>query len=141
MTTDERMEKMEGQLARVRWFNRCLIACIVLSLGGWFILKSFGPETAWAQFGAKVIRAGSFILEDENGKARAGLSVLKTGPALQLYDENGKARASLSVLKTGPGLLLFDENGKNRVMQAVDDKDGPMLALFDKNGKPIWSVP
>lgn len=32
MTTDERIEKLEGQLARVRWLNRCLVALIVLSL-------------------------------------------------------------------------------------------------------------
>lgn len=32
MSTDERLEKVEGQLARVRWFNRCFVALIVLSL-------------------------------------------------------------------------------------------------------------
>jgi len=90
MTTDERMGKIEGQLARMRWFNRCLIACIVLSLGVWFILKTFGPEQVWAQSSGKVIRAGSFILEDENGKARAGLSVSKDGPGLVLCDKNSK---------------------------------------------------
>ena len=90
MTTDERMEKMEGQLVRVRWFNRCLIACIVLSLGVWFILKTFGLETAWAKSGAKEIRANSFVLEDENGKPRALLGVNKDGTGLLLYDENAK---------------------------------------------------
>jgi hypothetical protein len=43
MTTDERMEKMERELVRLRWLNRYLIACIVLSLGVWFVYKSFGP--------------------------------------------------------------------------------------------------
>ena len=33
MVTEERMEKIEGQLTRVRWFNRCLMACIILGLG------------------------------------------------------------------------------------------------------------
>lgn len=112
MTTDERIEKMEGQLARMRWFNRCLIACIVLSFGAWFILKSFGPETVWAQPGVKEIRATCFILLDENGKGRAVLSVLNDVPGLWLYDENGKVRASMAVGKAGPDLRLFDENGK-----------------------------
>jgi len=40
MSTDERMEKMEGQLACVRWVNRCLKACTVVSLGVRFIEKS-----------------------------------------------------------------------------------------------------
>ena len=114
MSTDERIEKMEGQLARMRWFNCCLIACIVLPLGAWFISKNFGPKTAWAQSRVKEIRANSFILEDENGKGRAALSVLKDGPVLGLFDENGKLRVGLGVLNDVPGLELFDENGKKR---------------------------
>jgi len=49
MSTDGRMAKMEGQLARIRWFNRCLIACIVLSLGVWFIEES-GAEPPTFKF-------------------------------------------------------------------------------------------
>jgi len=162
MTTDERMEKMEGQLVRVRWFNRCLIGCIVLSLGVWFILKTFGPETAWAQSGTKEIRANKFVLEDENGKERASLSVHQDGPRLTLMDDNGKPRVSLLVLKGAPGLMLYDENGqtcaalsvlgrapglrlydesgKPRVqLELVEDKPG--LLLKDENGKTIWGTP
>ena len=134
MTTDERMEKMEGQLARVRWFNRCLIACIVLSLGVWFILKTFGPESAWAQSDAKVLRANNFVLEDMNGKPRASLVVGEDGPSLLLIDENGKPRAMLAVLKDGPMLSLLDENGKPRVALAVF-KEGPKMVMLDENSK------
>lgn len=66
----------------------------------------------------KVIRANRFVLEDENGKVRAFLTVDKDGPRLALFDENGKVRAELSVVKDGPG-----------------------LGLYDGNGKPIWHVP
>jgi len=160
MSTDERMEKIEGQLARVRWFNRCLIACIVLSLGGWLILKTFTPETVWAQSGFKEIRANSFVLEDANGKIRAHLILLKEGPRLALYDENNKPRTVLSLTKKGPGLHLLDgngrvglcvikegpvwhltdENGKTRVGVGVT-KDGPVLHLLDGNGRVIWQAP
>ena len=140
MTTDERMEKMEGQLARVRWINRCLIVCIVLSLGVWFILKTFGTEQVWAQSGVKEIRATRFIVKDENGKAHAALGMGKDGPRLSIYDENGKDRAVLSVNKAGPGLSLFDENNKFRAMLLVG-KAGPSLLLFDEYDKPIWSAP
>ena len=161
MTTDERFEKMEGQLARMRWFNYCLI-CIVLALGVWFIWKTFGPEKALARFSGKVIRANSFIVEDENGKPRASLSVLKGGPALLLNDENGKLSALLEVIKEGPRLWMHDENGKARVMLLLakegaglslsDEngmtraglhmgKDGPKLVLYDENGKQIWRAP
>ena len=82
MTTEERLEKMEGQLARVRWFNRCLIACIALSL-------LVGLPFLVAGYGVKEIRANAFILEDENGNERADLAVHEDGPKLGLLDENG----------------------------------------------------
>jgi len=134
MTTDERMEKMEGQLARVRWFNRCLIVCIVLSLGAWFILNTFGSERVWSQSGAKEIRANCFILEDENGKRRALLGMGMGGPSLMLLDENGKSRAVLAVIKEGPSLGLLDENGKSRALLAAS-KDGLELSMYDENGE------
>jgi hypothetical protein len=135
MSTDERMQKIEGQLARVRWFNRCLIACIVLSLGVWFISKTFTPETAWAQSGVKEIRANRFTLEDENGKPRAVLSVSKDGQGLLLYNEMGKNRAGLVVTKEGPMLMLNDGNGQLRARLAVLE-DGAGLRLFDESRKP-----
>lgn len=141
MTTDERMEKMEGQLARVRWFNRCLIACIVLFLGVWFISKTFGPEKAWGRSGSKEIRANRFILEDENGKIRAGLEMnMKDEPRLSMSDENGEIRAMLFVPKEGPILVMSDENGKIRARLAVI-KSKPTLSVHDENGKVIWSAP
>lgn len=99
MSTDERMERIEGQLARVRWVNRSLIACIiVLSLG------------VWAKFGAKEVRAVRFVVEDENGNTRIGLVVLKGGPTLGLNDENGNTRALLSVEKDGGLMKVLDKN-------------------------------
>ena len=40
--------------------------------------------------GVKEIRANRFILEDKNGNKRAGLSVDKDGPDLQLFDKNSR---------------------------------------------------
>lgn len=164
MTTDERLQKVEGQLARVRWINRCLIASIVLSVGVWFIVKTLTPEMAWAQSAVKEIRANKFVLEDENGKDRASIAMDRGGPGLSLMDENGKTLATmtlgkdgrglrlmdensntravfwLSVLANQPSLVLKDENGKSRAVLTVS-KDGPRLELRDENGKPIWSAP
>jgi hypothetical protein len=134
MTTDERLEKVEGQLARVKWFNRCLMACIVLPLVVWFMWRSFRPETAWAQAGVKEIRANGFVVEDENGKTRASLILTESGPQLQLLDENGKSVVLLSVSKEGPSIGLTDENGKPRAVLRVA-KDKPSLSLHDENGK------
>jgi hypothetical protein len=132
MSTDERLEKIEGQLARVRWFNRILIAGIVLFLGVWLILKSFGPDTAWAQSGGEEIRAKKFVLEDENGKMRATLAMAENGPMLSLSDENGKIRAALKVADGKPSLSLHDVDGKERASLMVGTL-GPYLTLYDEN--------
>jgi hypothetical protein len=157
MTTEERLEQVEGQLGRVIWLNRCLVASIVLFLGACVMKNSVMPETAWAQSGGKEIRANQFTLEDENGKLRAALGVNKGTAGLMLFAENGKPRAMLRVSKDGPGLYLLDENGKPRAELSMDEdvpglvlheengnvramlavgKEGPMLGLNDENNKP-----
>ena len=90
MTTDQRLEKMEGELARTRWLNRCLVASVLVSLALWGLTQSLGPETAWAQSGTEEIRANGFIVEDANGKTRARLGFLMDAPALELCDEIGQ---------------------------------------------------
>ncbi|NIO21384.1 MAG: hypothetical protein GTN76_11765 [Candidatus Aenigmarchaeota archaeon] len=162
MTTDEKLEKMQGQLTRVRLFNSCLIGCALLAVGAWIIVKNFGSETMHEKPGVKEIRAKGFVLEDETGRPRAALRMTKDGPNLGLYDDaarprvglamvgeglglflydkTGKARAVLSVNKNRPGLSLYDETGMPRVSLTVF-KDGPSLSLNDKTGKSIWKAP
>jgi hypothetical protein len=84
MTTEERLEKLEMELARVKE----------------------GREN--------IVTANAFSLVDKSGNRRASLSVFTGAPTLNLADENGKLRASLAVLKNGPSLDLFDENHKAR---------------------------
>ena len=64
----------------------------------------------------KVVRANEFVLEDENGKMQASLSVIKEATILVLLDHNGKVRVSLSVDKDGPGLFLSDDSDRMRVV-------------------------
>ena len=159
MTTEERLENLERELARAKRRNRRLLMCAAVCLGliftwGFFaqpgrlgkaqasgpanpyeaentklqaefnllkrekerLLKELdeakkdksaaaptdaqgpsAPQPATAQVQAvdvtaKVIRANSFILKDENDKVRAVLDVIKgggDGPGLILCDENG----------------------------------------------------
>jgi len=140
MTTDERLEKVEGQLARVRWFNHFLMVSLVLSLSLWGLTQTFGPETAWAKYGPKEIRANSFVVEGENGKSHAVLAQVKDGSFFSLCDENGKSRVALSGDKDGSFLLMRDERGKIRARLSVV-KGAPALRLYDANGNPIWSAP
>ncbi len=151
MTTEERLETLERELARAKRRNRRLPAAARLVAGAFALV-------------CIVAAAGcnSFVLVDENGKPRIMLAVIKAGPVLSLIDENGEDRAILVVGKHGPKLAMLDENGKPRAMLAVDevgpmlamldengkhraslvvDKDGPRLRLLDENGKLKWAAP
>jgi len=137
MTTEERLENMEPG-ARQKRRNRWLLGAILVLLGGLIAAGVFKikitPVQAQIAGVVKKIRANSFVLEDENGKPRAGLSMTEDGPSLELYNEKGEVRVGLIVYKDAPLLTLLDENGKFRVSLAVD-KDGPFLGLRDENGK------
>lgn len=161
MTTEERLEKLERELSRVKNRNRWLLAGVGLCLMSMVVV--YGPGlaslTAHASEGApKEIRATSFVLEDANGKPRASLGmdedglVLRMryengniGAALCLHDEkmvlsladnSGKPRAVLGVTKNMPLLCLYDEKEEPRATLAVL-ADGPHLVLLDEKGKPL----
>lgn len=117
MTTEERLEKLERELAASKRRNRRLWIVLVAILGGcalaWTFTKGIG--TAWAQAeakGEKVIRANRFVLEDGQGRERGKLEMTVDGPALRLSDEKGNTRAVLSIFENEPGLKLWDEKGK-----------------------------
>ena len=130
MTIEERLEKLEQELARAKRRNRHLLVFALVAAGVAVLAAAWigTPGKVLAENGAKapnVVRANGFILEDADGKSRATLVASKDGPALRLFDENGKVRATLTALKDGPGLCLFDENGKFRAtLGALKDDAG-----------------
>ena len=127
MTTAERLEKLEKEMARAKLRN--LISLFIMLLAAAVMVAGASmPEKI------KTIESNAFVLIDENGKTHADLSVDKEGPRLCLFEANGKVRARLGAAKDGPWLRMFDENEKVRAIIGVD-KDGPTLVLADKNGK------
>ena len=108
MTIEERLEKLEIELARM---------------------------TAGIASREDVVNAKKFNLLDDNGKTRASLSATELGTALTLRDENNQPRASLSVTELETALTLRDENNQPRAKLALS-KNGPELALCDENDKP-----
>lgn len=136
MTTEERLDQLEKELARTKRRNRRLIPVAVLAIGLVWIL---GPKVAPAKLDGTVhdeIQAKKFVMVDESGKTRAMLSVLKSQPGLCLYSEKGEARVMLGVLDDGePGLSLNHEKNIPGALLSVT-KDGPILEMFDENGKP-----
>ena len=154
MTTEERLEKLEKELAQLaRAATEEVIArqfVLVDDKGktrAVLGMSKTGPSLALYDENGK-FRATLNVTEDgpalglldEKGKPRAGLAVTKDGPQLSLFDENSKNRAWLAMSKNGPGLILLDENDKPRVGLAML-KDGPKLGLSDEKGKLIWSAP
>jgi hypothetical protein len=126
MTTEERLENLERELAVVKRRNRRLLFGAAICLGmifAWLffsqpgllgIAQAEGPTTAPAQ---DKVRARSFVVQDENGKVRATLTMNKAGPGLVLADENGKTRAVLGEGREGCSLALVDEIGRLRCVR------------------------
>jgi hypothetical protein len=145
MTTEERLTTLEQELAATRRRFRWLLVGLALGLGAlalvWVSAASAPKAKAQVAAGGQTVRASEFVLEDENGKVRAILSVFKDVPGLSLFDEDGKNRVGLVVDKDGPRLSLYDENGKPRAVLAVVGKAGSGLVLFDAADKAIWSAP
>jgi hypothetical protein len=146
MTTEERLERLEAELAETKAglagakrLTRRLIAGtgVVLVMFALFVAIRVMTGVAYSQAGgdvAKVIRAKSFEVVDNQGRNRATLTMTKAGPGLVLFDENGKARAGLVVSKEGPFLGLYDEKGAGRALLIVDE-DGSGLRMSDENGE------
>jgi len=138
MTTEERLENLERELARAKRRNRWLVAVAGLAVVGlilaWTLAKTTQAVLAQAAGGAeKVIRANTFIVEDANGKELAMLGVDAGRPVLYLFDENGKVRAMLGVGANGAAMGLFDENDNPRAwLAAVGDRAA--VEVFDENG-------
>jgi len=158
MTTEERLENLERKLARAKRRNRWLLAAVLLGAGVVILAAAWigTPEKVLAENAAKaavVIRANAFVVVDENGKARAELSMMvprggatekfaaamREKAALFLYDENGKTIAFLGFGLGGSMLELYDEQPKLRAA-LVTGKDGMALNLVDENGRPRATV-
>ena len=162
MTTEERLENLERELARAKRHNRWLAAIAGLVVVGLVLAWAWDKitSTAQPQEGAKpakpaqVIRATAFVLVDDEGRERGKLEMLKDQPQLVLSDANGSPRAMLvasrgcpavvlydapesnySVMLSSGGLCLRDDKGRLRAGLRVSG-DQASLELNDANGKP-----
>jgi hypothetical protein len=124
MTTEERLETLEKELAREKRRARWLLALVALVVGVGVFCASTGT--------AKEIRASKFTLLDQNGKDRAILAVDETEPGLIFFDEQGKPRARLVVKEKGPEFSFLDQQGTTRVRLSMLSTDGPELVLRDE---------
>lgn len=134
MTTEERLGKVEKELAKSKRRSRVMLSMAVLTVAGVFLLCFNCDEIREARSGGKAIRAQEFDVVDQNGKTRVILGTDDSGsPGLVLYNKNGKPGVELTLgADELPALGLYDQNDKNRAALYLD-KSGPTLTLSDRN--------
>lgn len=155
MTTEERIEKLEAELAEIkaglaaakRHTRRLMVGVgVVLVMFALFVaVRVMTGEKG------KVIRANRFELVDDKGITRAILRANEYDSKLILLDKNGTLRTWLSETELAmfdekvtlryrswlreTGLSLYDENGQGRA-ELVATKAGSGLRLCDEEGRP-----
>ena len=135
MTTDERLDAIERELGRTKRVNRVLLAMV-----GIIVVASITGPTVTGQEGAAVVRACAFVVEGEDGAARAILGLDRYGLALTLTDARNKPRALISLVVDGtPSLVLSDEQGRTGLRLGMKS-DGSSLSISDPNGTPRVTV-
>ena len=165
MNTEERLEKLERELARAKRRNRWVLAAVGLGALAWTVMGAARVPTPPLELGpgvSQVIRANRFELKETNGRTRAILDMGKEGPSLCLFDEKGKIRVELYVRRNKadapeavlrnpgvPGLRLWDEDGMVRALLgagALRAPDGTTasytessLVLLSPEG--VWQAP
>jgi hypothetical protein len=130
MANDERLKRLERELV---WAKRCIY---VLSAGVVMILLA--GLAVWAAFKGvpgvpRVVRANRFVVEDDQGKARAVLGWDSTGTQLTLLDSKGGTRLAISLVKDLPSLTIYDPEGDPGALLWTT-QEGSELHLAHTNG-------
>jgi len=123
VTTEERLKKLEKELAEGRRLTGWMLGALGLSLGAWVAIGAFKPGTARAQparAALKEVRANRFIVMNDKGEATAMLFASDDTVGLSITSQKDKIRALFGIGKDGCGVYLYDEKGEARARLAVD---------------------
>jgi hypothetical protein len=124
-----------------------------ISAGVVLLLLAVGVLSGAARTDKHAITANEFVLQDDQGRTRASLSVGTKGAALLFFDEDGRKQLSLATLPHGhPYLALGAEDsmgsasisdgglmlvGKNKgiiILSASASSDSPSVSVTDSQG-------
>ncbi len=95
--------------------------------------------TEQVQLGANRTFFGLGLYEKE---IRAGLSVQKGVPGLELYNEYGKPQVGLELSSVGPSFMLTDPNFKASLEMGVYPSPvGPNFRMSGQSKEVLWSAP
>lgn len=121
---------VEERIARLERHNRLL----TMALGGMVIACGIAMALGMQQSQPEAIDAREFRLLDDQGKPRARLAMLETGPALVFMDADANSRLKLALDDVdGPALFMTDHNHSDRITLRVQPT-GATLAVGDENG-------
>jgi len=79
MTTEERLENLERELARTKRRNRCLLAGLVLCLGALVVVWALGRDTPGRYAVATLGTEGAIVLDTRTSQLWA------RGPSVSIY--------------------------------------------------------
>lgn len=128
MTTEERVEKLERELATAKRRSCVMLVATAMTVAGMFLL---GAGNSAVQ---KLVRAQEFDVVDPTGKTRADLSLVDGQPALRVFDQNDTVRAELGLGGSGiPFLCLYDQNGNVRTTLSMGVSGQPGLELWGQD--------
>lgn len=123
---------LETQVARLQR-QLTLTSVLALVLAGAFFFEAYlHPPT--------IIEAAGFIVVDESGEPRAGLTLSDGFPRLELIGADGNVAASIRAGTTGGSYLAFDAEGRNRAGVVVT-AEGPIIGVRNADGVVTDSLP
>ena len=127
MTVEERLEKVERELAQAKRLLRPLVVVGAIAVACLIVLRAVWPDLLLTH---AEVRARSFVLVDEKGQTCASLSANILGSELELFDTKGQPGAALSASSFGSKLELFDKRG-HLSASLKTSVAGPVLKLLD----------
>ena len=120
----DRLDRLERALHRQRTLNAVLCLLVASSV----LIGAASSE--------KEVTARRFVVQDDQGKTRATLSMGRAGgPSLTFYDQTGRIRADLSVILDHPQLALYRKDGNVAAQVAIGADDNPGVWLLDQAKK------
>ena len=122
------------------WKTWAVLLVLSILWLGWAIKTS---QPAKAQNGvADEIRAKAFVLVDDDGNIRAGMTAFEDTADIAFFNAQGKVRALLGVLANGGVSLVFsDPRGHIRTVLGATPDAGPRLYFMDEEGHKLFSAP
>ena len=135
MTTEERLAKLERK-------------CRTLMIAGFgfvgILIAAYVERDRLLPEVKDTVTARRFVLVDDKGKVRGGLTVNVDGATLTLDGGKGEAEVTLTANDEGvtlnlvgreSGLSFVDEEGRRALMLGQYEA-GPNLVMSDRNGNP-----